>query len=424
MSDNFALKGSPRWEAFGADPAGNNAIRILTVDDNEALRYSLVRSLRDAGYQVLEAKTGGEALALAAELPDLITLDVNLPDIDGFQVCRQIKSNPATTHIPILHVSSTCVDADSKVQGLAGGADAYLAEPISRAELVATVAALLRLKNAENVARREAEAAVTARLELAQLNATLEIRVNERTDELKQANASLRELSGRLLQLQDAERRRIARELHDSVGQLLAAIGMNRAIVEKESYKLSPQAANAVVENGSLIQQIVRDIRTISYLLHPPLLDETGLLSALRGYVDEFSQRSGIEVTLSCPTPFGRFSSDLETGIFRIVQECLGNVHRHSHSPTADIALDVNDSRVRLVVKDSGQGIAPERQKELMSGIRMGVGLRGMRERVAQLGGELKIDSDNNGTSIVATLPCISSPTESRGEDTLIRKTG
>src|ERR1700721_3297541 len=125
MSELTPLTGPPRWEAFGADPAGNNAIRILTVDDNEALRYSLVRSLRDAGYQVVEAKTGAEAIARAAELPDLITLDVNLPDMDGFQVCRRIKANPATTHIPILHLSSTFVDPQSRVQGLEGGADAY-----------------------------------------------------------------------------------------------------------------------------------------------------------------------------------------------------------------------------------------------------------------------------------------------------------
>src|ERR1700758_5173129 len=233
---------SARWESFRADPPGNNTIRILTVDDNEAFRYSLVRSLRDAGYQVLEARTGAEALARAAELPDLITLDVNLPDINGFQVCRKIKADPATTHIPILHVSSTYVDPKSRIQGLEGGADAYLAEPIDRGELVATVGALLRLKRAETAARLQAEAAEAARRELAQLNSTLETRVSERTAELNIANEGLRELSVRLLQLQDAERRRIARELHDTVGQLLSAITMNMAVVEAELSLLTPGA--------------------------------------------------------------------------------------------------------------------------------------------------------------------------------------
>jgi signal transduction histidine kinase len=406
MSELSPLAGPPRWEAFGTDPAGNSGIKILTVDDNEALRYSLVRSLRDAGYQVIEAKTGAEAIALAAELPDLITLDVNLPDINGFQVCRQIKADPATNHIPILHVSSTFVGPEARVQGLAGGADAYLAEPIDRSELVATVGALLRLKQAETSARKEAKAAEMARQELAQLNATLELRVSERTDELKEANTSLRELSARLLQMQDEERRRIARELHDSVGQLLAAITMNQAIVEKELDSLSPQATKAFLENRSFIQQILRDIRTISHLLHPPLLDEAGLPSALQWYVEEFSERSGTKVTLECSESFGRYSSALETAIFRIVQECLGNIHRHSDSRTAAIRLDIKDGTAKLVVSDQGKGIPPRKQLELKSGIRTGVGLRGMRERVAQLGGEFSVESNSDGTTVVASLPC------------------
>jgi signal transduction histidine kinase len=406
MSNSIETKDSARWEAFSADPSGNSAIRILTVDDNEALRYSLARSLRDAGYQVVEAKTGAEALARAAELPDLITLDVNLPDMNGFQVCRRIKADPTTTHIPILHVSSTFVDPQSRVQGLEGGADAYLAEPVDRAELVATVGALLRLKKAETTARQQAQAAEKARLELAQLNATLEARVNERTAELRTANESLRELSARLLKMQDDERRRIARELHDSVGQLLAAISMNMAVVDKESEKLSPEAKKAFVENRSFVQQILQGIRTISHLLHPPLLDESGLPSALRWYVEEFSQRSGISVTLQFSPSFERLSSELETAVFRIVQECLGNIHRHSQSPTAEIRVTKSGDSVSLEVRDAGPGMPAEKQEQIKLGIRTGVGLRGMRERVAQLGGQLKIESDAGGTTVVATLPC------------------
>jgi signal transduction histidine kinase len=405
MPETSRLRDSARWGAFKAEPRGNGTIRILTVDDNEALRYSIVRALRDAGYQVAEAKTGEEAISLAAELPDLITLDVNLPDMSGFQVCRKIKGDPATTHIPILHVSSTFVDPQSRVQGLEGGADAYLAEPIDRAELVATVAALLRLKQAETTARQQAEAAEAARRELAQLNATLELRVSARTTELKTANDSLRELSARLLQMQDEEQRRIARELHDSVGQLLAAVSMNIVLVEQESDKLSPAAAKAVAENSVFVQQILRGIRTISHLLHPPLLDESGVPSALRWYVEEFSERSGIDVALEFSPSFGRYSAELETAVFRIVQECLGNIHRHSQSRSAEIRLEASRECLNLWVHDAGRGIPQAEQQQIKAGLGGGVGLRGMRERAAQLGGSLQIESDNTGTTVRAALP-------------------
>jgi signal transduction histidine kinase len=406
MSNPIERKDSARWEAINADSSGNGATKILTVDDNEALRYTLVRSLRDAGYQVIEARTGAEALARAAELPDLITLDVNLPDMNGFQVCRKIKADPATNHIPILHVSSTFVDPQSRVQGLEGGADAYLAEPIDRGELVATVGALLRLKKAETTSRQQAQVAEKARQELALLNATLEARVSERTAELRTANESLREFSARLLKMQDDERRRIARDLHDSVGQLLAAISMNMAVIEKETDKLSADARKAFLENRSFVQQVLQGIRTMSHLLHPPLLDESGLPSALRWYVEEFSQRSGVSVTLEFSPSFERLSSELETVIFRIVQECLGNIHRHSKSPTAEIQIEKNGGSINLEVRDAGRGIPSEKQEQIKYGIRTGVGLRGMRERVAQLGGKLKIDSDTGGTAIAITLPC------------------
>jgi signal transduction histidine kinase len=384
----------------------NGSVKILTVDDNEALRYSLVRSLREAGYQVVEARSGEEAISMAADDPDLITLDINLPDMSGFQVCQRLKSEPLTAHIPILHISSTFVDPESRIRGLRGGADAYLAEPIDRGELIATVAALLRLKNAEIVARQQAKIAESARNELIQLNASLESRVAERTTELKSANESLRELSVRLFKMQDEERRHIARELHDSIGQLLAAITMNQSVISREAEKLSPAATKAFHENNVMVEEILRGIRTISHLLHPPLLDEAGLPSALRWYVEEFGQRSGIDVALEVPESLPRLPIELETAIFRIVQECLGNVHRHSGSQTATVHLDVDARHAHLEITDAGQGISDERQREIKSGGRSGVGIRGITERIAQFGGHLQIESNSEGTSVIADIPC------------------
>ena len=405
MSDATQRKGFANWQGFETEPADKSAFRILTVDDNEALRYSLVRSLREAGYQVQEARSGEEAISLAAQEPDLITLDINLPDMSGFQVCQRLKSEPQTSHIPILHISSTFVDPESRIRGLKNGADAYLAEPIDRGELIATVGALLRLKNAEAIARKTAKEAENARAELAQLNSTLEKRVAERTAELEAANVNLRELSARLFQMQDDERRHIARELHDSIGQLLAAITMNQAVISKEADKLSPAADKAFKENNAMVGEILRGIRTISHLLHPPLLDEAGLPSALRWYTEEFGERSGIQVILNCSESIGRMPGELETALFRIVQECLGNVHRHSGSQTATIDLSATSGVVRLKISDEGHGISEERQQELKSGGRSGVGLRGISERIAQFGGKLQLESSNKGTTVKAEIP-------------------
>src|ERR1700730_12307577 len=139
---------------------------VLTVDDNDAIRYSLSRYLREGGYRVVEARTGSDALSLARQDPALITLDINLPDMDGFGVARRLKAAPATRDIPVLHISASFVDAEHKVRGLEGGADAYLSEPISQQELLATVRALMRLRQAQKEAQRQAADAEKARAEL------------------------------------------------------------------------------------------------------------------------------------------------------------------------------------------------------------------------------------------------------------------
>lgn len=233
----------------------------------------------------------------------------------------------------------------------------------------------------------------------------LEKSVGQRTEELKTANDSLRDLSTRLLRLRDEEQRRLARELHDSVGQLVAAISMNIAVVALEADKLSPAAAKGVAENSRLIQEVSREIRTLSHLLHPPLLDEAGLASALRWYAEGFAERSKIKVDLDIPSNFGRLPHDKEIAIFRIIQECLTNIHRHSESPTASISIGHDDGRLLVQVQDSGKGIPQEKQRDLIAYGRIGVGFAGMRERLHQLGGTLEIQSDNKGTTVTAALP-------------------
>lgn len=233
---------------------------------------------------------------------------------------------------------------------------------------------------------------------------SLEERVKERTTELDAANQSLRELTARLMQSQDEERRRIARELHDSVGQSLAAMTMNMTTVASEIDRLA-QIKKAVTETLELARGMNQEVRTVSYLLHPPLLDEAGLTSAFRWYVQGFSERSNIQVQLNVPEDFGRLPQELETALFRTVQECLTNIHRHSGSPVATIHLTRSADEVQLRVFDEGRGIPSERLDEVRGSGTPGVGIPGMRERLHQLGGSLEIQSNGRGTQIEARVP-------------------
>jgi PAS domain S-box-containing protein len=212
------------------------------------------------------------------------------------------------------------------------------------------------------------------------------------------------EFASRLQSMQDEERRRLARELHDSVGQTLAALGMNIGIVQAQSHKLDSLGARAVSDNARLVEEVSREIRTISHLLHPPLLDIAGLASALRWYIDGFSERSNIRVDVEIPSDFGRLPDELEIAIFRIVQECLTNIHRHSGSTTATIRLHQEGDRLTVEVQDRGKGIPVEKQHELIESGRGGVGFAGMRERLRRLGGTLEIKSDGSGTVVSAIL--------------------
>ena len=206
--------------------------------------------------------------------------------------------------------------------------------------------------------------------------------------------------------MQDDERRRIARELHDSVGQMLAALGMNLSTVKADLERLT-KAVNAVTDSAALVDELNKEIRTISHLLHPPLLDEAGLASALRWYSDGFAQRSKIQVDLDLPAQFGRLSGELETTIFRVVQECLTNIHRHSGSSVAKIRLSQSGDEVIVRVADEGRGLSPKKQDAIAEAATPGVGVRGMRERVRQLGGTLEINSngEGRGTAVIVRLP-------------------
>ena len=207
------------------------------------------------------------------------------------------------------------------------------------------------------------------------------------------------------MRVQDDERRRIARDLHDSTGQSLALLSMNLSAMEAEASKTNPSLTKSLVENAAIVRQISTELRTLSYLLHPPLLEEMGLESALRWYIDGFRQRSNIQITLDLSADLGRLSQDLEITLFRVVQECLTNIHRHSESPTASIRVSRRSGAINLEVRDTGKGIAAKTLAKITSSGDSGVGLRGMRERIKGLLGELTIESNSKGTVIRVTIP-------------------
>jgi signal transduction histidine kinase len=183
---------------------------------------------------------------------------------------------------------------------------------------------------------------------------------------------------------------------------LLVAIAINISAIKKEAHKLSTEVARIVDDDAKMVDEISKEIRTISHLLHPPLLDEVGLPSAIRWYVDGFAQRSNIQATLDLPENMNRLPQDMEIGIFRAVQECLTNIHRHSGSSTCAVTIVQEEQGLRVEVKDSGRGIPKEKQNMNPSG---GVGIRGLQERLRLLGGSLQISSSEKGTTVTALLP-------------------
>ncbi len=284
----------------------------------------------------------------------------------------------------------------------------------------AAAASSARSRQANEALQREMSVREGAQEELHRAHAELETRIEQRVGELAGANAllqkevverqraeeSLQELTGRLFHLQDEERRRLARELHDGAVQNLVALGMNVGMVGDAIAAADVSTKELMHECIRLIEQCTKELRTISYLLHPPYFDELGLSAALRDFAEGFVHRSGIRVSLDIDPALGRLGHDLELTIFRVVQEALSNVHRHAQSPTARISLLREDGFVRFEVADAGRGIPPA----ILDSNRLnlaGVGIAGMRERVRLLGGRLEIRSGAEGTAISAVLPLL-----------------
>ena len=273
---------------------------------------------------------------------------------------------------------------------------------IGLADFTSCALRMTRLSEIRQTARLEGakEIAAHKRTETAlrQTQASMEMDITARTAQLEQ-------LTARLIHLQDEERRHLARDLHDSAGQYLAGIQMNLSALLRPNSGLEDAARARVSDSMDMAKLCTSEIRTISYLLHPPLLDETGLRSAISWYVEGFSKRSGIRVDLQIPEAFGRLPSEAETALFRVVQQSLANIHRHSGSSVAIIRIEVDDHAVSVEIRDEGHGFPPEVLTGFHSGTRLlGVGMAGMRERIRDMGGRFDVRSSENGASIHVRL--------------------
>jgi PAS domain S-box-containing protein len=246
--------------------------------------------------------------------------------------------------------------------------------------------------------------------------------MNDITD-LKRAEERIRALTSRLIRLQDDERRHISRELHDSLGQYLTSIKINVELVKRESTVLEERHRTLLAESSETLDRCVQEVRSVSYLLHPPLLDELGLLAALRWFTAGFAERSGIGVVLNVPQEFSRLPEEMELALFRIVQESLTNVQRHSRSDAAWVTLCEYKDRAELRITDSGVGVSADIIEQIKQGRAIeGVGLRGMYERVRELGGQLEIESSGMGTAVSAVFPLQRARTAQTGNEDEERK--
>jgi signal transduction histidine kinase len=363
------------------------------------------------------------ARALDETTPAIIVAEEGLLPRGVEQLFEHLKGQPAWSDLTIILLTAESEENIRLSSGLVQvlgvhGNVTMLERPIRVPTLISAVRSALRararqyevrdlLKQREQNERvlQEAQEGLERRvlqrtLEITKVNSDLRREVSDRLN----AENALRQLSQNIVRVQDEERRRIARELHDSAGQYLSAVTLTLGQLSRRLAASGDRNKELVQEALELVGDCIQEVRTMSYLLHPPVLDDFGLVSALRWYVEGFSQRSGIIVRLDLSEEFPRVDRELETALFRIVQEGLTNIHRHSGGQKAHIELKAQDQEISTTIADDGHGMSPEMLSSVGKG-QGGVGLMGMYERVKKLGGTIHIDSGDLGTTISAKLP-------------------
>jgi signal transduction histidine kinase len=346
-------------------------ISILLVDDqlSKLLTYGAI--LGELGENLIKATSGRAALdQLLKHDVAVVLLDVSMPEMDGFEVAEMIRQHPRFHKTAIIFVSGIHLTDLDRVKGYARGAVDYVPVPVNPELLRAKVHIFADLYR--------------------------------KTRQLETLNSELRSLSSMLIAAQDKERHRIARELHDGLGQELTAAKITlEAALRQENLSQCKKQAETV---STMIEGSIQQVRNISYLLHPPLLDEMGLRSALHVFIDGLAKRGNIEVAVDFqPADFSRFKPELEAATFRIIQEALTNVFRHSGANKARITVQIADDQLIVTVRDNGKGVAEAVAKFRPNSI--GIGVSSMMQRVKEFGGEFRVRNANPGTIVEAILP-------------------
>src|SRR5215469_3663676 len=317
-------------------------------------------------------------------------------------LANRLSKQPRWSDFPLIVLTGSGLSTESTESAVRSRAPlgnvTLLERPLRPVTLISAVRSALLARRRQYEVRDHLRERATAEEALQRAHDALESLVEQRT-------VALRRLSVKLLRVQDDERRRIARELHDSLGQDLTAAKICIDMLAQENSADSPHLSDA----RSLVDRCIADTRTLSHLLHPPLLDEAGLASAAKWYVEGFGQRSGILTQLELPEYIHRLPIRMETALFRILQEALTNVHRHSGSRAVQVRIAIENGRVILTVRDFGMGVPREVLDRFWKTGNVGVGLAGIRERLKELDGILEIESNLAGTLLRATIPLSSS---------------
>jgi signal transduction histidine kinase len=347
-------------------------VNILMVDDQPGKLLSYEAMLDELGENLIKANSGREALEiLLRQEIAVVLMDVSMPELDGFELAEMIREHPRFHETAIIFISAIHLSDLDRIKGYERGAVDYVSVPI--------VPELLRAKVSVFADRYR------------------------KTRQLEALNADLQRLSNNLINAQDRERRRIARELHDGLGQELTAakLLLNSTHLPNQSRENVSQATE---EAATLIDRAIQQIRTMSHLLHPLLLEEVGLLPAIRSSLDGMTKRSGIEAALEVdPEDFPRLPAEIENAIFRIVQEALTNVFRHAEARHVWLRMCYDGAVISVVVRDDGKGLGENIDRLLTAN--HGIGLGGMKQRVKELGGELLLRNSSPGTIVEVLLP-------------------